>query len=437
MNDYLTVVVILIISLVLGYYDTRNHKSYLTPFIFMAVPYVAVVIMINTIGGSFGFFKVNLKSVLFVAICLSFFKFGGWFSTFIYRQKDIDSKISGFNRSELEALFKKYSPLFVILAIISIIASIIHFNNALHEVGGWIHIAGKDFEDAYGKGLLSHVSQLSRPAFTFLFAYYFYSKKKYVLLLLAAMFISVVVLQIKAHIITTLLSGVIFASLLNVIKINFKKLILFSFIILLLFNVSYMVGFSRIGVSNAYNSKVQLYLMYQFFTYLFGGVLGLSGAINDSLYPIFRAKEIFAIPINIYNAITGSGELVDVIVRRWIPISTNHKYFHSTNVFTLFGMLYMYLGSFYTYIYMFITGVIAYILKAVSFRKKAAIGFQMTYAFYLSFISLSFFDIFFNQLQIYHTSFLMIVIPLCYDTALKIRRIIRVDNSRKQQVDNV
>ncbi len=421
MENALSILAVLVYCIVVGYYDIKNHKSIMTPFIFIIVPYTIVVVLINTIGVYYEFFSVNLKSVMFVILCVSFFKFGGWYSQFLYKQNQVDVKIRSFNEKELTYLFNRYKTLFVWLAIISIVASIIHFRNALKEVGGWFYIASIEFEDAYGKGLLSHVGQLNRPAFTFLFAYYFFSKKKYILFLLVGMFISVLVLQIKAHIITILLSGIIFANLLNVIKVNFKKTLLFCVLILVLFNVSYVIGYSRIGMSSAYSSKVQLYLMYQFFTYLFGGVLGFSEVINDAIYPLYSSKEIFAIPINIYNTITGNPELVDVIVHRWVSISKNYQYFHSSNVFTFFGMLFMYIGSLYTYIYMFIIGIVSYILKALAFKIKPYIGFQMTYAFYLSFIALSFFDIYFNQLQIYHTSFLMIVIPVCFDITLTLK----------------
>ncbi len=420
MEEYLSILVIGFFCLLVSYLEYKRHATYLTPFNIMIYPYVITVMMINLFGRHFGFYSVNIESVLFVIACLIFFKAGGWiveskFNAFPEQESLLDSK----KHDDIGNLFDRYKIIFIVCAVVSIIASIIHLQNALVEVGGWIRIASKDFEDAYGKGFLSHLNQLNRPAFTFLSAYYFYSKKKYIILLLVLMFLSVLLLQIKTHIITILLSGIIFSYFLGLIKISFKKIIVYAAVIFALFNLSYVIGYSRIGIANAYSSKVQFYLVNQFFTYLFGGVIGLSEVVADGSYPIFSSTEVFAIPINFYNVIHGSPQLIDVIVHNWIPVSTNYRFFHYTNVFTFFGMLYMYLGRYGTYLYMFFTGIISYLSMKLACKKNAFIGFPLVYSFYLSFLATSFFDIFFNQLQIYHTTVLMLVIPFASDLLRK------------------
>ena len=131
---------------------------------------------------------------------------------------------------------------------------------------------------------------------------------------------------------------------------------------------------------------------------------------------MYSTKIIFAVLINFYNTINGDSRLVDVIVHYWMSVSTNYQFFHYTNVYTLFGALYMFLGTFGALLYMFFTGIVSYLLKYFAYIKNAYIGFQLAYAFYLSFLSIAFFDIYFNQLQIYHTSVLMIVLPIIFSS---------------------
>ena len=425
MDDIFGIILLSLFCYCVSYLEFQKHRTILTPFNMMVYPYTAVAIMINTVGKYFGFFHVSLNSIIFVIFCLIFFKLGGWFTEKFFYNRDTDRKIVQYDRTELESLFNTYKILFLILAVISIIASIIHFHHSLDEVGGWMYLASEEFENAYGKGLLSHVIQLNRPAFTFLCAYYFYSKKKYVLVLLFAMFLSILAVQLKTHIITTFLSGILFSYMIRVIKFNMKKLLIYCLLIFLFFNLSYTIGYSRIGIGQVYNEKVQSYLINLFFAYLFGGPIGLSEILGNPLYPLYSTKEMLAVPINIYNLICGNPQVVDVIIHNWIPISARYQYFHSTNVFTLFGMLYIYIGTYAVLIYMYLAGVVAYFLKTIAFQKNAYVGFQLAYSFLLSFLTISFFGNFFNQLQIYHTSFLMILLPFLYQ---KFRSFLKIVN---------
>lgn len=420
-ENYLGVLILLLFCFLVSSWEKQRDGTVITPFGLLAWPYAIVVAMINLGGIYFGFFPVSLISILFVILCLLFFKFGEWFIELTFYNTGMDKKLISFNREELKTCFDKYKLLFIVLAIISIIAGIIHFHQSLRAVGGWFFIYSKEFQYTYSRGILGHIMQLNRSAFTFLCGYYFFSKKKFTLPLLILMFLSILLAQIKTHVITTFLSGILFSYIIRVIKFNFKKLVLYGFIIFIFFNLSYAVGYSRIGLINTYSHKVQLNLLYQFFTYLFGGAIGFSEILKSPTYPIYSSKEIFAVPINFYNILFAKKELVDVIVHYWIPISTNYKYFHSSNVFTLFGMLYMYIGSYATFIYMFVVGLIANFLKHMAYRKNAYIGFQLAYVFFLSFLTISFFDIYFNQLQIYHTSVLMIILPFSYDLIIKIK----------------
>jgi oligosaccharide repeat unit polymerase len=354
-----------------------------------------------------------MKSILFVMLCLAFFFIGGMGSVAFFGTDNKKIRPSKNNHDRIMRLFDLYRPLFITLAVVSIIASYVHFYFSIKSLG-WLLIASKEFEEAFGKGVLAHIAVLNRPAFIFLFADYVYGKRKSILILLILMFLSILVLQIKNSIISILLAGIFFAHFYRLIKVNWRKAFLYAGAVYLLFNLSYVIGFSRIGISHAYSSQVQSYLLNHFFTYLFAGPIGFSEILSNPYYPLYTFKEIFAVPINMYNTLVGNHELVGVIFNHWIPVSSIYRYFHLTNVFSIFGVLYMYIGPYGTLIYSFILGVVAYSIKVFAQKEEAFIGTRLVYAFLLSYLTISFFGLYFNMLILYEAPFFMLVIPYTY-----------------------
>ncbi|MBN2011725.1 oligosaccharide repeat unit polymerase [candidate division KSB1 bacterium] len=403
-----SVVLLLLFAVTVSYFSYRREGLFITPINVMVWPYVIVSIMVNVVGIHFGYFAVHLKSIFFVLSCMTFFGIGG-----ILIQKFLNDDYEIEQQHKLQDMFTQYRSAFIIVGIIAILAGFIHFYHALNQVGGWVQIASREFEEAYGKGLLAHVMVLNRPAFLFLAAYFLYRKRVSVLALLVLMFVTVLVLQIKNNIITILLGAFYFSYLFKLVKFNLKKAFVYAIVIFVLFNVSYIIGYTRIGVSNAYSSKIQEYLVHLFFSYLFGGPIGTSEIFNYAQYPMYSMKEVFAVPINLYNVLLlGSSDIIEIIIRHWIPISTNYRFFHSTNVFGLFGMLYAFIGVYGSLIYMFFLGVFAYLLKYLSYKKNAFVGFQLVYTFFLSYLTLAFFGLFFNIIIVSEVIVVMLIVPL-------------------------
>lgn len=412
-EDILGAVLLLTFCYLISRWEKRRDGTVITPFSVLAWPFAIIVALVNLAGKYFGFFPVNLKSILFVILCLVFFFIGGMGSAAFF---GTDNKKLGPSRKihdRVGQLFDLYRPLFITLAIVSIIASYVHFYISIKSLG-WLLIASKEFEEAFGKGVLAHIAVLNRPAFIFLFADYLYRKRKSILMLLILMFLSVLVLQIKGNIISILLAGIFFAHIYHLVKLNWRKVILYTGAVYILFNLSYIIGFSRIGISHAYSSQVQSYLLNHFFTYLFAGPIGFSEILSNPYYPLYTFKEIFAVPINLYNTLIGNPDLVGIIFNHWIPISSIYQYFHLTNVFSIFGVLYMYVGPYVTIIYLFILGVVAYSLKVFAQKEDAFVGIRLVYAFLLSFLAISFFGLYFNILVVYEGSFFMLIMPGLY-----------------------
>jgi hypothetical protein len=394
-------------------WEKSRYGTIISPFGTLAWPYAVVIALVNFTGGTIGFYSVSLLSTLFIIVGLAFFRVGGSCAALIpLKERRLDENVTDGHQA-LEAVFGFYRPLFVFLACVSIVAGVIHFHRAISDLG-WIGIAGIRFEEAYGKGVLAHIMLWSRPAFFFLFADYLLTKRKTHLIFLWIIFIQVLVLQIKYHIAVLLLGSVYLGFLLGILKLNFKKIIVYACLVYLLFNITYVVGFSRIGLEYSYSPKVQFFLFNHFFTYLYGGVIGFSELLRDASVPIYSFKEIFAVPLNLYRFAVGHSDLVSVIVHHWVSVSRNYQYFHSTNVFGLFGTLYYFIGTHATFIIGFFLGLVTYFFRRLHIRRDAFLGIHLTYAYLLGFMTVSFFNFFFCIIDVYEVFFYLLAFPFLY-----------------------
>ncbi len=417
MSDALGPLVLVVFCFLVSYWEHTRFGTVVTPFGALAWPYTIVVLMINFGGTYFGFFPVSVESILFVMVCFVFFLVGGYGITSILIGRREDSILFKDVRKETKTFLDYYQPLFMVLALVCIVSGLFHFYELITEFG-WANIGSKDFRDAYGSGIFSHIELLGRPAFVFLFAYYLFYRKKSVLLLLFLIGLAVIIRQVKYHIIVLLLSGIYFSYLHNLVKFNLKKIVIYALGIYVIFNLSYVIGFSAVSVDRAYSPKVQAFLLNHFFTYLFGGPIGFSEILKNPAYPVYSFKEILAVPINIIKFLEGDFNYVDIIIRHWVSVSNIYKYFHSSNVFGMIGMLYMYIGVYGTFIYTTGLGIIAYLF--FNLATKPIIGFQLVYALIMSFLTISFFGLYFNMLIIFEISFYMLTIPPLYWLVKKI-----------------
>jgi len=404
------VLILIVFCTLISFWEKTRFDTFITPFGVLAWPYTLVVTMINLGGVHFGYFPVSLKCILFIILCLVFFLLGGYTVLAFFRGRVDELFIDKKTHSNIGYFFDLYRPLFVFLAIISVLSGFVQLRLLISEYG-WLEVGTRNFKIAYGSGPLGHLMMLSRPAFIFLFAAYLNSRKSYLLIILISLFIVVLFRQVKYHVIVIFLGGLYLSYYYRIFRFSLKMALIYILIIYFLFNISYVVGFSTLGIGHAYSSKVQAFLFNHFFTYLFGGPIGFSEILNDISYPIGGVREIFSVPINMYKVLTGDEQLVTIVHKKWISISTIYQYFHSSNTFGLFGMTYMYLGKLGSLIYVFFIGVMAYLFMSLSVLYRRSLGIQLVYVFILGFLTLSFFGLYFNMLTFVEISFYMLVIP--------------------------
>jgi len=413
MPDIFGAILFFVFCIGVSYFEHSKFGTVITPFGVIAWPYAIIVLMVNFCWKHFGFFPVSLESILFVILCLIFFIAGAYSVLFLLGDKWQESIIVKKEQHDLGKILALYRPLFLLLAVVSIIAGGLQFYRVSMEFG-LIGMASNAFRDAYGSGPLSHIMLLSRPAFIFLFVDYLFRRKKSTLILLVAIFLIVMARQVKYHVIVLLLGSIYLGYLNNLMRFSLKKVLLYAVVIYVIFNLSYAVGFSTLGLGYAYSARVQTFLFNHFFTYLFGGPIGFSEILKNPAYPLFSSKELLAVPINLIGLFHGDHSSVNIIFSNWVPVSNIHRYFHGSNVFGLFGTLYVYIGTYATFIYMFFVGIFTYSIGSLARRDKSRIGFQLMYVFLLGFLTLAFFGFYFNMLSFVEGSFFMVLIPPVY-----------------------
>ena len=194
--------------------------------------------------------------------------------------------------------------------------------------------------------------------------------------------------------------------------------------------MSYTIGFGALGINRTYSPRVQAFLFNHFFAYLFGGPIGFSEILKDPAYPMYSFKEIISVPLNIARFLRGDSGFVNIVFKNWVPISTIHNYFHGSNVFGMFGMIYAYIGTYITLILGFIMGMFTYVFGFLILKNRDSLGFQLTYVFILSFLTLSFFAFYFNVLSFVEVSFYMLTIPFLHTTGRKLMHFTKLQHQR-------
>ncbi len=410
--DHFTTILLVGMVGIMIQWERRLYGTYLTPLFLISAPYSFLVASINFIAVYFGYFTVSYKANLLVILFFGLFFMVGLVIRRLFPERKPLSEDEFIASRGLADEFENY---YRIAAIVAIIAGVFQLRLVLGQIG-LINVGTPQFKELFGGGILGHIMLLSRPAFFFLFAIAMRRWSTINAALLFIIFTMVAVPQVKYQIIIIIVAAVIYSVNLGVIKVSIRKMLFALIVIYFLFNISFVIGFSASGLDYAYSDKVQAFLFNHFFAYLFGGPIGFSEILEMRQYPYLSVTEVLAVPLNIYKAIIGDSQYVQIIIRHWLPISTITQYFHSTNTFGLFGMLYAFAGVAGTGLTTMLYAVLAYTFFQLSFLKKENIAFQLAYAYIGAFLVLSFFGLYLNMLSFYEVLIYILIYQLFAQT---------------------
>lgn len=426
--DHFSTILLVTLVLVLVRWEGVLYDTLLTPIFLMAVPYTSLVVAINFIAIYFGYFTVGYKANLLVMLFFLLFFFVGLIPRQIFpRSIPTEKKVvhpAMVNSGEFESYYR-------IVAIIAILAGLLQFRQVIGQIG-LANVGSPLFKQLYGGGILGHIMFFSRPAFFFLFALVMRRWSIVNVAILLAIFAMVTVPQVKYQIIVIVVAAVIYAINLGVIKVTIRKSLVAILFVYFLFNISYVIGFSASGLDYAYSDKVQAFLFNHFFTYLFGGPIGFSEILEMKQYPYFTVVELLAVATNIYKAVIGDSQYVEIIIRHWLPISTITQYFHSTNTFGLFGMLYAYAGVAGAGIFTMLYSGLVYTIFQLSLLNRENVAFQMAYAYVGAFLVLSFFGLYLNMMPFYEVLVYIFLLHLSIQAIIKLNKLSYELNSQNE-----
>ena len=394
------------ISFALMYIDYKETGALFTPFTVVAFPIVILSLYIEFIGSIRGYYNVTLDAYVFLLLNFIFIWLPGqlfFLATF--------GKLKFKNGFEQVKSFIQKNAIFLLFLLwVAIIAGLFDLFSFIHQYGITL-ITSKIFKETYGRGILGHLVNLGYPSFLLLVSYIpARVNRKIVLGSIFLMAFVIFVSQTKYHLIIPLTTILILKSFITKKKgIIYKNLVLGGVLISLIFFATYFFGFAiAYGYDNALSSIV--FIFSHFECYIIGGPIAL-GKCLSTYNQNFNIKYLFAVPVNIYHWINGSKEYItspgiDVLNISWVPISETA----TTNIYTMFGAVYLTLGYWGTLFFSLILGIISYGIYYITMKTKK-IGWIILNSWLLGTLTVSFFSYYFYLLLIWEVAFYSLVIP--------------------------
>lgn len=181
-------------------------------------------------------------------------------------------------------------------------------------------------------------------------------------------------------------------------KISILKLLLFGIGAIMLFVVAYIpvLGFSLDNLE---------FLMPHFCKYLFSGVAGFNEILFNHL-PTGQSPY-YGMP-GALNNILGIENHIDSRYLNGVYISSLN--YEETNVYTLFGMTYLFNGQFAGFIYLAGVALISTYFFLLKYKTRCYYWYNLSYYFWGLGLLLSFFGNYYALLNIYELSLLALII---------------------------
>lgn len=423
MNDYqLTSLVFSALIIILFYAEKLRLKKIITPFTLTAIPFVIIILITNFFLIDLKFLPVTMRAQYFILGQLLILWICGYIIASFFK---IENILVSNSYSEVSHEFKDYS---IVLVIISWLTIFVIFRKvlsifALH--GGPSYFGYGEYEKVMSRGIVAHVLQVSRVCFLFLlFVYKKSIYKKLILLTLFGLFLAISALQIKYHILWLILMAFIFYNAENSQKKQIKNLAVASIVLLLVFNLFWVILTIAWGIFGLSSEKMWLYIGQQTANYFVSGAILLDKWLN---YPNIRPDWILIIvPKNFYNMIMGNPIRYDFVPLVSIGFKKVAQDVYS-NVGTAYGTFYLIGGWSLTIAVTVIVSILSYIMYFLSYLKNNYFIIFLNLLF-LTIGTLMFFGQYFTSLSTYE----MPVILVAFGGFFKFANFVRNKISKKR-----
>ena len=273
-----------------------------------------------------------------------------------------------------------------------------------------IYYFGTDqFTKDYGQG----ISFLLR-IFSFIGLIYFIGVAdkglnfKYIILII--FIVPLLMYQVKGMLILPILAGILFRNYTGKLKLSLK---LASYIIFIIFG-SFFILYSipiiiQMGSIEEINADFFIKQFDKIFQYFYSGVLSFSYALRNNInFQNLNNGNIIVAPFwNILRRFTGWERVASVVTPIFLPINKSGTY--TSNVFTIFGTVYLYLGLVKTMVLSFLLGLLNYYYRYLAYKDNNIL-YKINYFFNSAILMIGWFDYMYYHTYVWGMLFVIMVI---------------------------
>lgn len=391
-ESLLTIILLVLTATMLSIADHRIFRTWLTPFVLLAVPYTSVALLAFSIGPVLGFVPLYAPSVVIWIAALMAFWVGGMAAALPLRR----SPARMISRLHTSLRYETQSRKLVMLISWGCILILGMSAARLAMAGGGFAVLGTDaFTSTYGSGLTGHLFTVAQLMLVYWIGTL--RRSRVIDLVTTATLIAVNLLyQGKGALMVPVLGGIIFRLMLARLQLSWRTGLLIGVTGYVLFNLVYLVTFSTADLDSLFSPGAYRDLFYHFWTFLFAGVLGFSELVRQGV-------EIGAPPSYLVEPFLN---ILALLLRR--PFFTggvsgfeyvliHPAYDKVTNVLTMFGVMQAALGSLGALLAAALMGAGYYALFIVALRTRNC-WFIAAYSFLGAVLCFGWFSYFYSLL---------------------------------------
>ena len=370
--------------------EYKFYSSWFTPVNLLSIPYCIVVFMAFFFAPTLGFIPLYTESILVWIIGLFIF----WQGSLLVKLATgtriaeglIKAKLNGFDS-------KENTP--VVLALLAASINIYGLTSMINREG-LLYISTEEFQRDFSEGLQGWTRAFS----IFLVSYLIGTTQRTKLIINITIMISLLLLvinQVKGIIIIPILAGIIYRAITGTFRIRGKSIFFTVAAFFLIFMMVYLISYVGLENSTEVLTDLNVYeaLSRHFISYLFSGVLSFGDAFKNGLTVPDEQQTVIIAPI--YNGLRHlfGWTRVDNLTSYYSVIDlTKIDISQGSNVHTLIGTVYLFLGGYFAIAYLLLLSLTIYILFWMSstFNNK---WITIIFTFFVSGLPLGWFELYY------------------------------------------
>ena len=395
--------------IVLSRLERGRITTRVTPFNVLAFPYAVVVVIGFFLAPMLDFVPLSSGSVM-IWMCGLFLVWAvGMLLTRGFLGGSLTRRISEGVKSPFRTEGST-ARLAMWLGIIAIPLIPFKLLEAKDAAGGWWMIGSQEFKDAYLHGPLAHVVVLCFPILVLLLGTAT-SKTRLQLAVAGTLVVLIFFGQAKGITLQPIVGGLFYRVMRGHTRISVKTIGIIFLCGALVFGMVDLVTWGAADDFSPLAADDYAYMGRHFCSYLLSGPLALSEATRERNTDFGRESEaIFAPFINTYRVATGSGDIVGAGTSKGKGADIDlldSEVAHSSNVFTFFGTLYLYLGGIGAAIYSAVVASLCYLLLIVASGTRNELLLTL-YCCIAAQLFFGFFELYFWYLTTFEVSALLL-----------------------------